>query len=302
MCVYRRQFLGMSLAAAVVRRAKAAPAQPFAAGVVPAGRLGSSGHVEEYWGQCDELAQLGFHVMEINNTRVQIAEYYADRLPEFRNEMSKRGLALVGLALFSHASESRERANLVKSHMLLGRFLSAVGGRYITHMLAVGEILNEPQDDSVYSQIDLKTWSRNANEIGKQLLEGHGIRLGYHPEQGEIRTGLYKRFLDATDDRYVYLLPDTGHIASGGADAVEVCRTYRSRLTCVHLKDFSPGVTTGKGVKAGNVPLGNGVVDLPGVIAELTRTKFTGSVLGEGGGTNRGMRDFITQDLHLHLS
>jgi sugar phosphate isomerase/epimerase len=302
MNIDRRRFLEVSLAATLAGHARAATAQPFTAGAVPSGRLGSAGHVEEYWNQCDELAQLGFRAIEINNTRVQIAEYYADRVPEFRQEMSKRGLTLAGLALFSRAAESSDRTNLLNSHMLLGKFLSAVGGLYITHMIAVGEILNESQDDSVYSQIDLKTWARNADEIGKRLREDHGIRLGYHPEQGEIRTGLYKRFLDSTDDRYVYFLPDTGHLASGGADAVEICRTYRARLLGVHLKDFSPKVTTGKGLKAGNVPFGEGVVDLPGVVTDLRRTEFRGYVMGEGGGANAVMRDFMTGKLHLRLS
>jgi sugar phosphate isomerase/epimerase len=299
--MHRRKFLEISLAAALRQTVAAASDQPFVTGVVPSGRIGSPGHVGEYWNQCDELAQLGFHAMEINNTRVQIAEYYAERLPQFHQEMSKRGLTLAGLALFSRASESSNQADLLKSHMLLGKFLSVVGGHYITHMIAVGQILNEPQDDSVYGQIDLKTWVRNANEIGKGLLEGHGIRLGYHPEQGEVRTGILKRFLDETDDRYVYFLPDTGHIASGGGDAIEICRTYRSRLMGVHLKDFSNRVTTGKGLKAGNVPFGEGVVDLPGVIAELKRTGFTGHVMGEGGGSNPVMHNYMTRTLGLAI-
>jgi inosose dehydratase len=300
MIAHRRYFLEMSFAACLGSCAAASPFQPFKAGAVPSGRLGSAGHPDEYWAQCVELAQLGFHTMEINNTRARIAEYYLGREPEFRQAMSSQGLTLAGLALFSRMSE--KRPDLLESHMLLGKFLSTVGGRYITHMIAIGEILNEPQDDSAYSGIDLHTWAGNANEIGKQLFEVHGIRLGYHPEQGEIRTGLYERFLDATDERYVGFLPDTGHIAAGGADAVRICRIYRSRLIGVHLKDFSPRTGTVKSLKPGNVPFGDGIVDLPGVIAELRRTEFTGYVLGEGGGANGSMRDFMTEILRVRLS
>lgn len=301
MSVTRRTFLELSLAAALSRSAAAVSSQPFVVGVVPAGRIGSPGHVDDYWNQCDELTQLGFRAMEINNTRVQIAEYYTERLTQFHEEMSKRKLTLAGLALFSRASDDRNQTELLKSHLLLGKFLAKVGGHYITHMIAVGEILNEPQDDSVYGQIDLKAWVRNANEIGKRLHEDYGIRLGYHPEQGEIRTGLFKRFLDETDDRYVYFLPDTGHVASGGYDPISICRTYRSRLIGVHLKDFSPKVTTGKGLKAGNVPFGEGAVNLPGVIAELRSAGFTGHVMGEGGGTNRVMHNYMTGTLGLSI-
>jgi hypothetical protein len=67
------------------------------------------------------------------------------------------------------------------------------------------------------------------------------------------------------------------------------------------LKDFSPNVSGDKKMKAGNVPFGEGVANLPGVIAELQRTRFNGWILGESGGTNQAMRDYMTGALHMRL-
>jgi sugar phosphate isomerase/epimerase len=206
----RREFLLMPAALAVPLLAPRASRQTFSAGVVPSGRT-SPGEVKDFWSHCDEVASLGFHRIEVNNTRAKIAEYYSDRVSEFTDAMAGRNLTLVGLAQFSRAAEDEVHPELIDQHMLLGRFLAAVGGKYVTHMIAPGPELNEAKDEAVYRQIDMRRWAENANAIGRRLLEQWGIKLAYHPEQAEVRSELYSRFLDRTDERYVYLLPDTGH-------------------------------------------------------------------------------------------
>ncbi|HEY1945366.1 MAG TPA: hypothetical protein VGG97_00050, partial [Bryobacteraceae bacterium] len=166
----RRQFLAAVAGGAASLRATGSASQTFTAGIVPSGRSSTLGQVEGYWTHCDEVASLGFHHIEINNTRTKIAEHYSSRISEFKDAMAGRGLNMTGLALFSRAAESRERQELIDSHMLLGRFLAAVGGKYVTHMIATGDVLNEPVDEAAYRQIDLKTWINNANEIGRRLL------------------------------------------------------------------------------------------------------------------------------------
>jgi inosose dehydratase len=99
----------------------------------------------------------------------------------------------------------------------------------------------------------------------------------------------------------VYFLADIGHIAAGGADPIEVCRTYRQRLIAVHLKDFSPRPCPAKGIKAGNLPFGEGIVNMAGVVDLLERTRFTGWVLGESGGTDLAMRDYMIRSLKITL-
>jgi sugar phosphate isomerase/epimerase len=304
----RRLFLGTMATAAIPLQAATPARQTFIAGIVPGGHKRLSGQSspsedqqQAYWANCDAVSELGFHHIEINNTRARIAELYTDRIGEFKDAMAKCRLSMTGLALFSHMAEISERPNLIEQHMLLGRFLSKVGGAYITHMIAPDKVLNESQDEDVYRQVNLEIWVENANEIGKRLLNQWGVKLAYHPEQAEVRTGLYKRFLASTDDRYVHFLPDTGHIAAGGVNIVQLCTQYRSRLACIHLKDFSPMQIEGRPIKAGNVSFGEGIVDFTSVIRTLQQSQFSGYVMSESGGTNKVMHDYMINTLGLTI-
>jgi sugar phosphate isomerase/epimerase len=297
----RRRFLqGASSLSAVFFAPKGLQDQAFQAGIISVGKTTAANGRAEVWEHCDEIAQLGFHRFEVNNTRAAIAEYYADRTAEYKEQLELRHLDLVGLAQYSRAGERDGLASLLEQHRVIGRFLAAVGGKYITHMLAPGEILNE-SDESAYRDLDVKAWAKNLNEIGYRLHEDCGVKLGYHPLRAEVSGGLYKRLLEITNERYVFLIPDIGHLAAGGADPVEVCKTYRSRIVAVHLKDFSLNVSGDKKKKAGNVPFGEGIANLPGVVAELQRTRFNGWILGESGGTNQAMHDYMTGPLRMHL-
>jgi inosose dehydratase len=297
----RRDFLrSASCFASGLLMPTSSPQQLFRAGAIPVGRTTAANGRAEVLAYCDEFAQVGFHHYEVNNTRAGIAQIYVDKVLEFKEQMAMRHLTLVGLAQYSRAQQSDALAELLEQHMLIGRFLAGVGGKYITHMLAPGEILNEG-DEAAYKEVDVKIWARNANEIGRRLFDQWGIKFGYHPLRAEVTGGLYKRFVDLTDDRFVFLISDIGHLAAGGADPIEVCRLYRQRLIAIHLKDYSLTPSQEKGTKAGNVPFGQGIVNMAGVVAELQRTKFAGWVLGESGGTNLAMRDYMVRSLHIML-
>lgn len=303
----RREFILGSTSRAILA-AQSSSKQNFRAGVVPAGPGRQAANtttsprrdnaVDVFWSNSDKVAALGFHFIEFNNTRAQIAEAYASRAAEFQAQLAARRLKLAGLALFSHMAEPAKRTELIDQHLLLGKFIAGAGGSYITHMIAPGAVLNEPADENEYGRVNVKVWASQANEIGMRLMNEYGISLAYHPEQGEVRRGLVEQILNETDDRWFRLLIDTGHVASGGRDAVVECRRYRSRLACVHLKDFASGQTP---LKAGNAPFGHGSVDLTGVVRVLRATKFRGWVMGESGGTNEQMRDYFVSTLGLEI-
>jgi inosose dehydratase len=91
------------------------------------------------------------------------------------------------------------------------------------------------------------------------LARRHGLEANYHPHLGtmsETSEGL-DRILGLTE---IALCPDLAHILAGGGDPAEVVRTYRDRITYVHFKDYADGSF---------LPLGEGRVDLKGVVAEL---------------------------------
>ncbi len=297
----RRQFLHTASLLAANPFPEVSENVRFVTGLVPAGKTTIETGVRDFWTRCDEVSEAGAHQMEFNNTRARIAEAYVGRVAEFREGMAERRMNLPGLAQFSHMGNSEETPTLLQQHLLLGKFLSSVGGKYITHMIAPAEVLNETDAESAYRRIDLKSWAKNANEVGRHVYEQWGIKLAYHPEQREVSLGFYQRFLEATDPQHVHFIADVGHLAAGGADPVQVCRRYRDRLVAVHLKDFTPSPAAGVAAKAGNVPFGRGVVDLPGVVAELRRSHFAGWVMGESGGSDLGMCAYLSQTLGLKL-
>jgi len=237
----------------------------------------------------------------VNTTNSQIAQTYDTRLSEFKDEMSKRNLRMVGFAMYAHSHETDRRRELIDDHLRVARFLKAVGGRYIAELLAPAANLGDGDDES-YRKVDLKAVAANLNEVGKQVREETGIDVGYHPEQGDIRAGIVDRLLNETDPRHFNFWPDIGHFAACGVDPLEVYRKYRSRMVGTHLRDFAPATdATGQPGRGRMVPFGQGTVKLPALIQFLRQTKFTGCVIGEGGGGSQAMRDYMVGTLGLRL-
>ncbi len=100
------------------------------------------------------------------------------------------------------------------------------------------------------------------------IAERHGLQASYHPHLTTIVEG------PEQVDRILALsrigfCPDTGHLAAGGGDPVELIRRHADRVTHVHLKDFTPE-------PFGFHPLGRGGVDIPGVIRVLQEVGYQG--------------------------
>ena len=321
--VDRRGFLigALTCAGALPARSQNERAQTFLAGLVlgsggAAGRMGAPGaaggpppaasggaaRFESFWRACDDCSRLGVHYIEVNNTYRQIMEAYESRISEFRDELAKRGLTLLGLAVYSHMHRRAERQELIDYHLRLARFLQSVGGTYVAQLLAPGENLGNADDES-YRNTDLKATIASADEVGKRMREETGTRIGYHPEQGDIRTGIYDRLLDSTDARYFGFMPDIGHLAACGLDPIEIYRKYRSRMIGTHLRDFAPATEPGPGGQPGRgrmVPFGTGTIKLPALVESLRETKFAGAVMAEGGGIE-AVRDYMVGTLKIKL-
>ncbi len=294
----RRQFLNAAVAASAgVSRAQSPGEQTFLAGLAASGvagaqRVAPAGD-EALWGICDECSRLGLHYLEFNTTNRRLVDSWDSRIPQFRDEMAKRNLTVLGLAVYSHMHDRNRREELIEHHLRVGRFLKAIGGRYITQLLAPGERLANGTDEE-YRRIDVKAYVENANAVARRLREETGVRIGYHPEQGDLRAGIHEPILEGADPRYFDFAPDVGHIAACGLDPLPVYKKYRSRMIGTHFKDYSP--------EAGRmVSLGKGVVKMPALVQFLRETKFTGHVMGEGGGSNQAMRDYLADTLKLKL-
>ena len=99
---------------------------------------------------------------------------------------------------------------------------------------------------------------------------------------GTLRAGLDEHGLVASFHPHL----STGHLQAAGGDPVELVRRYRERIDYVHIKDLDAA--------GGFVPLGQGVLDVGGVLQVLRDTGFDGWITvetdGWGGDPGTGAR------------
>ena len=98
-----------------------------------------------------------------------------------------------------------------------------------------------------------------------------GLIPSYHPHLGsmvESPEQLHKIF-SLTD---IDFCPDIAHLFAGGGDPLKLVEQYYDRIPYIHLKDFND---------RGFVPLGEGDIDLKGILKLLKEKGFSGDILAE---------------------
>ncbi|HEX5849803.1 MAG TPA: TIM barrel protein [Rubrobacter sp.] len=87
-------------------------------------------------------------------------------------------------------------------------------------------------------EADEDAWSTLFASLGEveRICERHGVAVSLHQHFGTVieRDDQLRRFLDGSD---MGLCLDTGHLAIGGSDPVEIARLAAGRVNHVHLKD-----------------------------------------------------------------
>jgi len=96
-------------------------------------------------------------------------------------------------------------------------------------------------------ELDAESWRTlisATNEIGRQIAQDYGVRLQFHPHADShvMTQPQVERFLTDTDPQYVSLCLDTGHLAYGRADSVEIVTRFPSRIGYVHIKQMDPAI------------------------------------------------------------
>lgn len=136
-------------------------------------------------------------------------------------------------------------------------------------------------------ELDEPEWQTLLQNLARlvELAASHGLRTALHPHWGMSieRAAQVDRVMEASD---VELCLDTGHLFLGGADPVEIARRAPQRVAHVHLKDVRADLasrlqagtlTFDQAVRQGLfVPLGQGAVDIAGVIEVLEGSGFEG--------------------------
>jgi sugar phosphate isomerase/epimerase len=113
---------------------------------------------------------------------------------------------------------------------------------------------------------DTLATAETMNRLGKRSVRNGTGKIFGHNHQGEFRTmypdpetgemkSAWQIIVENTDPRYVTFQVDVLWATDGGADPVELLRTYPKRIKLLHMKD---GINVADPANATPVPMGEG--------------------------------------------
>jgi inosose dehydratase len=214
---------------------------------------------------------------------------YLPEDPEtLRDALATRELVAVGSFVFDDFHEPSKAGELAVTVARACRAIAAAGGTVLV-------LIDRPSPARVATagrpsaapRLDRGRWEALLRSIedAASIAREHGIRPVVHPHAGgwiEFRDEVERLLEDSTLD----LCLDTGHVAYARMDACAAVREFGARLGHVHLKDVDGGVldrvepewldfwaAVAEGVFC---PIGEGVVDVRGVVADLARAGYDG--------------------------
>lgn len=207
------------------------------------------------------------------------------------SELSDRNLQLIGafvpIALSEPESYSAGRESALRTARLLAESYASV--------LVLADVMCERRM-AVAGRVEEKdemperAWDSAATlleEISAEV-RALGLQTVFHHHAGTyVETpSEVERLLSRTDPSLLGLCLDTGHYFYGGGNPVDIAHRYGSRIRHVHLKDIRAEVlcrvrreqigfldSVGIGVFC---PLGEGTVDIIGVVGALEKHGYSG--------------------------
>jgi inosose dehydratase len=203
-------------------------------------------------------------------------------IPRAHDLLREHGLAVVaGFVPAVLHIESRLERELwaVRS---AAEVLARLGGEVLVLAASSGRTGYDAPD-----RLDPDGWRVLSTGIARvaEVAEGSGLRLAVHPHQGTVieRPGDVDELLRSTRAN---LCLDTGHVAIGGGDPLELARAAADRVIHVHLKDvdlrLAERVAAGElryrdAVKEGLYrPLGDGDLDVIAIVGALEESGYAG--------------------------
>jgi sugar phosphate isomerase/epimerase len=117
-------------------------------------------------------------------------------------------------------------------------------------------------------------------DLVEKMVKEYNIQLCFHnhpinPKKPDYRNWDPKYLLSLMEKRDVRMgfSVDTGHLARSGVDSIETLKMFNKRVHSVHLKDVKEAKPD-----SGDLPYGQGIANIKGILAELKREGFRGHV------------------------
>lgn len=223
-----------------------------------------------------EMAGLGFRATELG-----APGFLPDSPDDVKNTLSGFGMSLLGgfTPVVLHDKSQRE-ATIASARATAKLFQDAGATKFISSVV-------QDMEWTVPQPLSADERSHMAEMFGiiDDICAEHGLEQVLHPHvQTLVETkDDISRVLDSSD---VHFCLDTGHMAFGGQDPVDFAKDAMDRVGHVHLKDIRLDmvgpvlrreVSLMEATQAGIfTPLGQGDVDIMGVIQTLERSGYDG--------------------------
>jgi len=241
----------------------------------------------------DEMAASGYEGTELGPW-----SYLPSDPATLRRELDARKLSLAGaFCPVTLHDRDRQAASLRTARNTID--LLAAAGAPVLVLAEAGDERRTaiagrvPADGSAgFSHGEWRRFSDGVNTVARYARE-RGLVTAFHPHVASYieRPEEIARLMRDTDPTLVGLCLDTGHVAYGGGDPVEIARTHARRVRHVHLKDLRrevradalarqldfPGAVS-LGVFA---PLGDGSLDLRATLSALRAVGYAGWLIVE---------------------
>jgi inosose dehydratase len=224
-----------------------------------------------------EAASLGLEAMEAGPE-----EFLPVDAAEMAEVLSRWGLSLVGGFVPAVLHEPDVRDEQLAFVERRAEFFAAAGANVVVLAASTGS-----EDYGEVFEADEDMWrtlfgSLNAVE---EICARHGVAVSLHQHYGTVieRDDQLRRFLEGSE---MGLCLDTGHLAIGGSDPVEIAKLADGRINHVHLKDVdyklaarlaSRELDFKEAAKRGAfLPLGEGDVDVERLLDVLEEAGYSG--------------------------
>jgi inosose dehydratase len=241
---------------------------------------------QSYGEVLDEMVQAGY-----TGTELGPYGFLPTDSTELKRELGKRHMALLGAFVPLPLGRPEQHRKGMREALEIARLLAANDAPFLVLADEMSEkrmaIAGSARESDGYTPAQ---WADAAKLIGciaggaKEI----GVRSVFHHHAGTyVETpGEVARLLELTDPDLLGICLDTGHYLYGGGDPVEFARSQAKRIWHLHLKDIRQNVLDRvrrekiaylDAIRLGVFSeLGQGNVDLAGVIRELNAAGFDG--------------------------
>ena len=221
----------------------------------------------DYAGTLKQIGSLGYK-------EVESAGYYKHTAAEVRQAMKAAGLKLVSAHYASDDLHQKLDEILAYHHELgVGYIICSYPGFKDPSRL---KGLSAEERGHAFT---LDDWRWNAEQFNMfgQKVKAAGMKFGYHNHTLEFRAtnGVtpYDELMRLTDPATVTMEMDCGWVIVGGGDPVALLKKYPSRISMLHVKDFTLTPSSGATKAEPKVrELGQGSIDYAPIFAEAGKT------------------------------